>query len=194
MKTKKDIQYVDLFKYGFIIEPRYFFYSWSNSSKIFGRKSAVEKLVEAKKLLPKGYNFKIWDCLRERKTNILMQQSFKKRLKLLYPNLSNANRLKLLVWFCGSVPTPLRVVGLGTHRNGGSFDLTIINKKGEELYMGTGFDDLTEKAALDFFENKSIRTLLEDEAFKNRKLLKKVMNKVGFINYAPEWWHWSYNK
>jgi zinc D-Ala-D-Ala dipeptidase len=195
MEAKKsEIRIVDVKKYGFVIEPRYFFYGWSKSAEIKGRESAVKALVRARKLLPKGYNFKIWDCQRSRKVNLIMIDSFKKRLKIIYPRWSSKERTKLLVKFCGSVPPPIRITELGTHRNSGSFDLTIINKKGDELYMGTDFDDLTKKAATNYYENKSKPGLLEKEAKKNRRLLKRVMKKAGFVNYPFEWWHWSYDR
>jgi D-alanyl-D-alanine dipeptidase len=88
----------------------------------------------------------------------------------------------------------MRITRLDTHRNGGSFDLTIVDKNGNELYMGTDHDDLTEKAITDFFETKKNLTLIEKEAKKNRRLLKRVLNEVGFKNYAAEWWHWSFDK
>ena len=90
---------------------------------------------------------------------------------------------------------PLRkVTRLDTHRNGGSFDLTIIDRSGEELYMGTDHDDLTEKAATDYFESKKKLSPREREAKKNRRLLKHVLNKIGLLNYRREWWHWSWDK
>ena len=83
---------------------------------------------------------------------------------------------------------------LNTHRNGGSFDLTIINNQGKELDMGTNHDDLTERAALDYFEKQKKLTVIEKEMKKNRQILKKTMVKADFQNYAPEWWHWSFKK
>jgi len=157
-----------------------------------GRLSAVKALVRARKILPKGHNFKIWDCKRPYKVQELMMESFWKRLKLLYPNLTERERKKLLIKFSGGLLK--KVDRLDTHRKGGSFDLTIIDKQGIELYMGTEHDDLTERAATNYYEKKSLSGLLSKEARKNRRLLKRVMKKAGFINYAAEWWHWSYNK
>jgi len=83
---------------------------------------------------------------------------------------------------------------LDTHRRGGAFDLTIVDRSGTELFMGTDHDDLTEKAVTDFFESKKQLSVLEKEAKKNRRLLKRVMKKGGFKNYPAEWWHWSYEQ
>jgi len=193
MKAKKtQIRFVDVKKCGFVTEPRYYFYGWSKTPKIIGRESVVKALVRAKKLLPKGYNFKVWDCKRSYGIQELMIASFWKRLRLLYQSLSVKERKKLLLKFSGGLVN--KVKRLDTHRNGGSFDLTVVDQQGAELYMGTDHDDLTEKAATDYFENKSQLSLSEKEAKKNRRLLKRVMGKAGFINYAAEWWHWSYDK
>ena len=121
-----------------------------------------------------------------------MIESFKKRLKKLYADLSPKDRKRLLLRFSGGLVK--NVTRLDTHRNGGSFDLTIVDRHGVELWMGTDHDDLTEKAAMDYYEGKKVRTIIEKEARKNRRMLKKVLEKTGFVNYAPEWWHWSYNR
>jgi len=192
MKTK--IKFIDVKKYGFMAEPRYFYWGWAKSPKILGRESVVKLLVKAKRLLPKGYNFKIWDCQRSRKVNLAMLASFKRRIFDMYPKLSKNEKMKLVVRFGGPVPPPMKITRLNTHRNGGSFDLTIIDENGNELCMGTDHDDLTEKATTDFFETRKDLTSIEKEAKKNRKLLKRVLNGVGFKNYAAEWWHWSFDK
>lgn len=192
MPQKTKIRFVNIGKYGFIIDPRYYFYGWANTVAILGRKSAVENLLQAKKLLPKGYNFKVWDCKRSYKIQELMMKSFKKRLDLLHPKLTANEKKKLLLKFSGGLVK--KVERLDTHRNGGAFDLTIVDNIGNELYMGTDFDDLTEKAATDYYENKPNLDVLEKEARENRRLLRNIMKKAGFVNYPIEWWHWSYDK
>ncbi len=32
---------------------------------------------------------------------------------------------------------------------------------------------------------------ISTEAQKNRKILSEALSEVGFVNYEPEWWHWS---
>ena len=110
----------------------------------------------------------------------------------MHPKLSKGKLEKLVFKFSGGLVKSVK--RLDTHRKGGSFDLTIIDKKGNELYMVTDHDDLTQKAATDYYENKPQLNLLEKQAKKNRRLLKKVMKKAGLVNYVAEWWHWSYDK
>ena len=72
------------------------------------------------------------------------------------------------------------------HNRGIAVDLTIIRAKtGEELNMGTGFDNFTDSAHHDFLK-------LPAEVLQNRKLLKETMEKYGFKSFDTEWWHYSW--
>lgn len=72
------------------------------------------------------------------------------------------------------------------HNRGVAVDLTIIDlKTGEELNMGTGFDNFTDSAHHDFID-------LPKEVISNRKLLKETMEKYGFLKFDTEWWHYSW--
>lgn len=76
------------------------------------------------------------------------------------------------------------------HNRGLAVDLTIINRlTGEELEMGTGFDNFTDTAHRDFKG-------LPDSVLKNRKLLRTLMEKQGFTALETEWWHyyWPNNR
>ncbi len=69
------------------------------------------------------------------------------------------------------------------HNRGIAVDLTIINlKTGQELNMGTGFDNFTDTAHQSF-------TNLPEEILQNRGLLKSTMEKYGFKALDTEWWH-----
>lgn len=70
------------------------------------------------------------------------------------------------------------------HNRGIAVDLTIINlNTGEELDMGTSFDNFTDTAHHSF-------TNLPEDVFQNRLLLKSVMEKNGFKALETEWWHY----
>lgn len=76
------------------------------------------------------------------------------------------------------------------HNRGLAVDLTIIDlKTGNELEMGTDFDNFTDTAHHSF-------TKLNATVLQNRKLLKDVMLKHGFNLLETEWWHyyWPNNK
>lgn len=54
------------------------------------------------------------------------------------------------------------------------------------LNMGTTFDCFSELATTNHDQ-------ISKEAKANRQLLKSIMEKYGFKNYAKEWWHFSMN-
>jgi D-alanyl-D-alanine dipeptidase len=70
------------------------------------------------------------------------------------------------------------------HNRGGAVDLTLIdlNTK-KELPMGTGFDNFSDTAHIDF-------TDLPKNVLNNRNILRKIMEKYGFIQLTTEWWHY----
>ena len=71
------------------------------------------------------------------------------------------------------------------HNKGAAVDLTILDANGSALDMGTEFD---------FFGPAAHHTYqqLSDSILTNRKLLKTLMEKVGFRSIRTEWWHYSY--
>ena len=71
------------------------------------------------------------------------------------------------------------------HNRGIAVDLTVIDlKTGEELNMGTGFDNFTDSAHHSFLQ-------LPGQVLANRRLLKGLMEKNGFRALESEWWHYS---
>ncbi|MEP7253938.1 MAG: M15 family metallopeptidase, partial [Ginsengibacter sp.] len=71
------------------------------------------------------------------------------------------------------------------HNRGIAVDLTLVNiKTGEELLMGTDFDNFSDTAHTDFSN-------LPDQVLENRKKLQRVMEKCGFVSLDTEWWHFS---
>lgn len=72
------------------------------------------------------------------------------------------------------------------HNRGTAVDLTIIQlDNGRDLSMGTDFDNFTDTAHHSF-------TKLPDEVLRNRLLLKKLMEKHGFVALETEWWHYTF--
>lgn len=70
------------------------------------------------------------------------------------------------------------------HNRGIAVDLTIISlQSNKELNMGTGFDNFSDTAHQSFVN-------LPDTVLQNRKLLRSIMEKYGFIALDTEWWHY----
>jgi D-alanyl-D-alanine dipeptidase len=76
-------------------------------------------------------------------------------------------------------------IGGSVHNRGSAVDLTIIDKTGKELDMGTGFDELSRKANHTYL-------LFPDTVLKNRVFLKELMQACNFSPIRSEWWHYNY--
>jgi zinc D-Ala-D-Ala dipeptidase len=72
------------------------------------------------------------------------------------------------------------------HSRGLAVDLTIVDKNGVDLDMGTEYDFFGEEAHQDYKGHTP-------EINKNRSLLKSVMETHGFKSIRTEWWHYSLN-
>jgi zinc D-Ala-D-Ala dipeptidase len=75
------------------------------------------------------------------------------------------------------------------HSTGGAVDLTLVESSGVELDLGTPVNASPEQSRGACFTAAPNLTF---EAKSNRTLLCRLMEGAGFVNYATEWWHWSY--
>ncbi|WP_169566876.1 D-alanyl-D-alanine dipeptidase [Sneathiella limimaris] len=70
------------------------------------------------------------------------------------------------------------------HARGAAVDLTLLDGDGNELFMGTDFDAMTE---LSHHGNLDVG----GEAQKNRAILLGIMTSAGWDFYRNEWWHYQ---
>jgi D-alanyl-D-alanine dipeptidase len=73
------------------------------------------------------------------------------------------------------------------HSTGASVDITLVNRFGVELDMGTAYDSFSPLSHHNCTE-------ISQTAQNNRLLLKSVMESVGFVAIKSEWWHYNYFK
>jgi D-alanyl-D-alanine dipeptidase len=71
------------------------------------------------------------------------------------------------------------------HNRGASVDVSIVDKNGQPLDMGTEYDAFRKEAGA-YYKN------LPKNALKNRKILQEAMTKFGFKVMTSEWWHFDY--
>lgn len=82
--------------------------------------------------------------------------------------------------------------GGGLHNYGLAVDVSIINKKGDSIPMGTCVDALNINSHIDNEETLVKKGIITRQAAKNRQLLRMVMRKAGFKALRTEWWHFNY--
>ena len=133
------------------------------TDKVYLIKEAAQDLVKANKYLKEKYNLrlKIYDGYRP--------LSVQKKMWAIMPD----DRY---------VANPAKG---SRHNRGCAVDLTLVDSLGNELDMGTLYDDFTEKAHIDYEK-------LPTDVLKNRKILQEAMTKFNFTPMRTEWWHFDY--
>lgn len=135
---------------------------------------------------------KVYDCdecyLRLKTVNALveankefMEMGYRIKLYDCYRPLTIQKRM----WAIVSNPVYVADPKKGSiHNRGGAVDITLVDADGKELDMGTAFDHFGPEAAHSFKK-------LSAKIKRNRKLLKKVMEKHHFKIFDSEWWHYN---
>lgn len=134
-----------------------------SSSKVYLIKEAAESLVNVNNYLKTkyGYKIKIFDGYRPLSVQKIMWSIIPDERYVANPEKGSR------------------------HNRGCAVDLTLVDSLNNELDMGTGFDDFTERSHRDYKE-------LPDEVIKNRKILEEAMTRFEFIPLETEWWHFDF--
>ncbi|MET8694568.1 M15 family metallopeptidase [Streptomyces bauhiniae] len=78
---------------------------------------------------------------------------------------------------------------IAPHSAGAAVDLTLMDSDGDELDLGTRMNaDPVESEGACYTSATNIGA----EATANRNTLATVLSEAGLVNYATEWWHWSW--
>lgn len=81
--------------------------------------------------------------------------------------------------------------GGGLHNYGMAVDVTILDKDDRPLPMGTPFDFFGEEAHTNNENALLAAGKITNEAFENRRLLRRIMRHAGFRVIPYEWWHFN---
>ncbi len=108
-------------------------------------------------------------------------------------------QIQKLMWDSLKMPPDIKFAyvsppfNISLHNYGCAVDLSIIDLKENKLLdMGTGFDffgKLSQPVCEQYYFNKGE---LSQEAWDNRKLLRKVMMQARFYPINSEWWHFNF--
>jgi D-alanyl-D-alanine dipeptidase len=77
------------------------------------------------------------------------------------------------------------------HSFGMAVDITLADGRGNELDMGTPFDDLTERSHPALEARMLASGEISAAHVANRTLLREVMNGAGWRGISREWWHFD---
>jgi D-alanyl-D-alanine dipeptidase len=153
--------------------------------QLFARRKVAQMLQKAASYLPKGHTLGVFSAFRSIEEQERIYRRVYRRFKRRHLN-APKNILRRLT---NRFVHPPDIQTPPGHSTGGAVDLTILGPDGKELNMTKPFKWRTPKS-------RSVAATyapgLSEEARKNREMLIKIMTRVGFTNYAGEWWHWSY--
>lgn len=178
-----------------IVRPYYYIQKIKGSMpECYVRSKVLDKLIEAANKLPKGYKLVIFDAWRPIKVQEELYKMIIEKLKKIYPT-KDIEDIKKEASNYVAIPSEDEKHP-SPHTTGGSVDLSIADKNGKLLNMGTTFDTANEKSYTDYFDKKFSGKNKSNEMIKeivlNRRLLYNIMISVGFTNYPKEWWHYDY--
>jgi zinc D-Ala-D-Ala dipeptidase len=164
-----DTTFVDINDYSseFVLDMRYATENNFLKTKVYDCESCYLRLKTVKSLIDantefkeKGYKIKLFDCYRPLSVQ-------KKMWSIVSDPVYVANPAK------GSI-----------HNRGGAVDITLVDRKGRELDMGTPFDFFGPESSHNYIR-------LRRRVLKNRLLLKTIMIKHHFESFDSEWWHYN---
>lgn len=173
-----------------------YYRSMPNASvDVWCRKSVAEKLATANKMLER-YNVELFvlDGWRSIEVQTSLWKFFIDRARKKFPHAGPHQWESYAAIYC-SDPRRFNLEDQSTwtvHITGGAIDVTLKRKgTGEQLYMGSIFDEASTVSQTAFFE-RDTGTESSFEARRNRRLLYHAMLAAGFTNYCAEWWHYDY--
>ncbi|RYL95019.1 hypothetical protein EWI07_03050 [Sporolactobacillus sp. THM7-4] len=170
------------------IYPSYYLQKMPGTSQdLFLREEVARKIVQTAEQLPDGLFLVLIDGWRSFETQRFI---YERTIRQFRAAGYSENRIQKEITDFVACPSkdPVRPA---PHYSGGAIDLTLADDH-DWIDMGTGFDDFTERAHLDFFEGKTGLSDLERLARDHRRFLRDRMEGAGFTHYPTEWWHYSY--
>ncbi len=135
------------------------------------RSGAADRLVAAAERLGAPFGLAVYDAFRSMAT-----------VRVLY-DLTYGSVPDLPPGF---VADPTHPTVAPAHSTGGAVDLTL-SFDGVPLDLGTAFDEFVPAAAADYLERSGVLGPMH-----LRRLLYWSMIEAGFVNFPPEWWHYSF--
>ncbi len=144
------------------------------------RKHLLQMLNHASNYLPPNYALYIIEGVRSLEQQQKLWDTSYREIQNEFPNKDKAfleKQTGLLV----AKPLPL-----ANHNCGGAVDVHL-QYKCKFLDMGT-----PAQSGFGYVYTQMFSKEITEEQAKNRKILREVMEKVGFVWYPGEWWHYCY--
>lgn len=146
------------------------------------RAGIAERIVVARALLVEPFTLVVLDGHRSAARQMMLERAYIAQLTRRYPTLTE-KQLRIL---SSRAVAPLSVA---PHVAGAAVDVTLIDRRGRVVDMGSDVDATPEECDMRCFTGAQN---ISRAARANRTILAEAMGGAGFVNYPTEWWHWSY--
>lgn len=81
--------------------------------------------------------------------------------------------------------------GPGMHNYGAAVDVTLVDREGNWLPMGSDFDHFGPESHIDNEAHLLAIEKITQEEYDNRRLLRRIMRQQGLLPLTSEWWHFN---
>jgi len=146
------------------------------------RAGVAERLRCAQADLPAGRSIRVVEGHRSMVDQAAIVARYEAEVRAAHPDASVAEVHRLTSRFVAPVP-------VAPHVAGAAVDLTLVDRHGRELDLGTPIDATPEQSrGRCYFDADDISA----EARRHRVVLARALRTAGLVNYPTEWWHWSF--
>lgn len=146
------------------------------------RSSVLTALLTAQQHLPRGLRLVLEEGFRPLHVQAKIFEAYLSDLTAEYPT---ASRVQLEREATKYVARP---EGVPPHSTGGAVDVALASTSGEILDMGSDSNDTPcANGDANYIWSRSV----SPQVRALREVFQTAMNCAGFVNYPPEWWHWS---
>jgi zinc D-Ala-D-Ala dipeptidase len=146
------------------------------------REGLAVRLERAATRLPGGLRLHVVEGYRTPAAQRAYFEAYRRTLLLLDPHLAPEEGRVLTSRFVA----PPEVAG---HPSGAAVDITLIDRHGRPLDMGTPIDATPEDSAGACYLDSPV---IDADVRARRRVLAACLEGEGLVNYPTEWWHWSY--
>ncbi len=154
------------------------------------RLAVYTKLQEAQALLPQGLFFCIYESYRSVSTQKKLFDDRHQKLHALHPKWSQEQCFEETTKLVSPVINKDGSTNIPPHSTGGAFDIYLIDDAGNIVDMGICVKDWMSDTTGELSATHSDKISAQAQAY--RKIMCEVLEKVGFVNYSTEYWHWSF--
>lgn len=154
------------------------------------RLAIYNKLLQAQEFLPNGLKFCLYEAYRSIK---LQKMLFEHRFAMVKKEHSSWSEKEIFLETIKMVSPIMNLdnsINIPPHNTGAAIDVYLIDEHNQYVEMGIHPKDWLDD--VDGHLSASYSHVISTEATKNREIMFNALEKVGFINYPTEYWHWSY--